>query len=187
MTRTETLRAYWAGLAERERRMVRLVAGLVSLSMVWWIALAPALQTLRTAPAEHARLDAQLQQMTALQVQAQALKSQPRSSRDEALRALESSIRQGLGANSQLIAGGSTEGANILLRATPADALAPWLTQARANARAVPREVHLTRSQASPPVSPPTVTVGTAAASTPTDTTGVRWEGTLSMTLPASR
>ena len=187
MTRTETLQAYWAGLAERERRMVRLVVGLVSLAVVWWVALAPALQTLRTAPAEHARLDTQLQQMTALQVQAQALKLQPRSSRDEALRALESSVRQGLGANSQLVAGGSTEGANILLRATPADALAPWLTQARANARAVPREVHLTRSQASPPATPPlTATAGMATAA-PTDTAGVRWEGTLSMTLPASR
>jgi len=190
MTRTETLRAYWAGLAERERRMVRLVVALVSLALVWWIALAPALQTLRTAPAEHVRLDAQLQQMTALQVQAQTLKTQPRSSRDEALRALDSSVRQGLGTNSQLVAGSSTEGANILLRATPADALAPWLTQARANARAVPREVHLTRAPVSPPSAQPLSSatgaagVATAAAA---DTAKVRWEGTMSMTLPASR
>jgi len=179
MTRTETLQASWAGLAERERRMVRLVLTVVGLALVWWIALAPALNTLRTAPAEQAKLNAQLQTMTALQVQAQALKTQPRSSRDEALRALESSVHQGLGSNSQLVNSGSSEGANILVRATPADALGPWLTQARANARAVPREVHLTRAQ--------TGTAATAAAADPADTTKVRWEGTMVMTLPASR
>lgn len=195
MTRTETLRAYWAGLAERERRMVKLVAVLVLLALVWWIALSPALHTLRTAPAEHAELDAQLQQMTALQVRAQTLKTQPRSSRDEALRALESSVRQGLGTNSQMVTAGGTESASILLRATPADALAPWLTQARANARAIPREVHLTRSQASAPPSTPAPAASSpsaaiAAAATTgaaADTTKVRWEGTMLMTLPASR
>lgn len=189
MTRTETLQAYWATLAERERRMVRLVLALVVLALLWWIALAPALHTLRTAPAEHAALDAQLQTMTALQVQAQALKTQPRSNREEALRALENSVRQGLGTNSQVVSGGSTEGASILLRATPADALGPWLTQARANARAVPREVHLTRAQAgtAPSTSPPANIAGTATSAAAADTTRVRWEGTLLMTLPASR
>lgn len=186
MTRTETLQTYWAQLAERERRMVKLVATLVLLVSVWWIALAPALHTLRTAPAEQAELDTQLQKMTALQMQAQSLTTQPRSSRDEALRALESSVRQGLGTTSQLVNSGGTEGASILLRQTPADALAPWLTLARANARAVPREVHLTRAQASAPSTLPvsTSTPGTAGAA---DTTRVRWEGTMLMTLPASR
>jgi general secretion pathway protein M len=187
MTRTETLQAWWAQLAERERRMVRLVAALVSVALVWWIALAPALHTLRAAPAEHAELDAQLQKMSALQMQAQALKTQPRSNRDEALRALESSVRQGLGTNSQLVNSGGTEGASILLRATPADALAPWLTQARANARAVPREVHLTRVQASAPSTLPASITGTAGTAAAADTTKVRWEGTMLMTLPASR
>jgi len=189
MTRTETFQVYWAGLAERERRMVKLVLTLVLLALVWWIALAPALHTLRTAPAEHAALDAQLQKMTALQVQAQALKTQPRSNRDEALRALEGSVRKGLGVNSQLINSGGTEGASILLRATPAEALTPWLTQARANAHAVPREVHLTRVQAttSPSTLPPSVISGTTTATAAADTTKVRWEGTMVMTLPASR
>lgn len=167
--------------------MVTLVLAVVGLALVWWIALAPALNTLRTAPAEHAALDAQLQTMTALQVQAQALKTQPRSNRDEALRALETSVRQGLGTNSQLVNSGGSEGANIIVRATPADALGPWLSQARANARAVPREVHLTRAQAGMAATSGAVATATATTAGPADTTKVRWEGTMVMTLPASR
>jgi hypothetical protein len=50
----------------------------VALALLWWIALAPALRTLAAAPAEHAQLDAQLQQMATLQNRAKALQSQPR-------------------------------------------------------------------------------------------------------------
>ncbi|BEP63345.1 hypothetical protein GmRootV213_38990 [Variovorax sp. V213] len=59
----EQLRARWASLDLRERRMVAIAATLVVLALLWWIALAPALRTLAAARAEHARLDAQLQQM----------------------------------------------------------------------------------------------------------------------------
>ncbi len=164
--------SWWLELAPREQRMVVIAAALVTAALLWWVALAPALRTLSAAPAEHARLDAQLQQMTALQTQARALQSQPRASRDDALRALESSVRQSFGANAQLQTVGANEGVNIQMRAAPADALAQWFSQARSNARAVPREAHLTRSQA---------TTGPGSA----DVAKVRWDGTLVMSLPA--
>jgi len=67
MNFSEQLRARWAALAMRERQMVGGAIALVALALLWWIALAPALRTLAAAPAEHAQLDAQLQQMATLQ------------------------------------------------------------------------------------------------------------------------
>jgi len=167
--------AWWPELEPREQRMILIAAALVALAFVWWVALAPALRTLSAAPAEHARLDAQLQQMTALQNQARALQSQPRANRDDAMRALETSVRQNLGPNAQLQTAGAGENVTIALRGAPADALAQLFTQARSNARAVPREVHLTRSAQQNPAPAPG-----AAAGPPR----VRWDGTLVMGLP---
>jgi general secretion pathway protein M len=189
--------AWWPELAPREQRMVIVAGTLVVLALVWWVALAPALRTLASAPAAHAELDAQLQQMSALQIQAKALQSQPRANREDALRALETSVRQGLGPNAQIqVAGAGTgEGVLVTLRTTPADSLAQWLAQARGNARAVPREVHLVRTQAgaagpvrapggpsSFPGRPSAANAASAAAETDTR---VRWDGTLVMNLPA--
>lgn len=189
--------AWWPELAPREQRMVIVAGTLVLLALLWWVALAPALRTLASAPAAHAELDAQLQQMTALQIQAKALQAQPRANREDALRALETSVRQGLGPNAQIqVAGaGVGEGVLVTLRSTPADGVAQWLAQARGNARAVPREVHLTRTQGGTqgplraPGAPATAFpsgpgVANAAAAAAADTR-VRWDGTLVMNLPA--
>ena len=73
------LRARWQTLAPREQNLVRAAVALVVLALLWWLALAPALQTLRTAPARHATLDAQLQRMQALQAEAQQLQGAPRA------------------------------------------------------------------------------------------------------------
>lgn len=179
MNFSEQLRARWAALAMRERRLVAAAVTLVALALLWWIALAPALRTLATAPAEHAQLDAQLQQMATLQSRAKMLQSQPRLSRDDAMRALETSLRQGLGSNAQLTTAGG-DGATVTLRAAPADAVAQWLAQARGNAHAVPREAHLTLSPGAPATSP-------AAGGKDAPPAQLRWEGTFVMALPAAR
>lgn len=176
--------AWWAGLAVREQRLVGVAALIVVLALLWWVALAPALRTLAQAPAEHARLDAQLQQMAALQSQAQALQNQPRAHREEALRALESTLRQSLGSHAQMQASGG-DAVAIALRNAPAQTLGGWFAQARANARALPREVHLTRSQIAP------ATGAAAAGAAPSPATAadaasrIQWDGTLVLSLPA--
>ena len=177
MSAGEQIRSRWAALAPRERRMVAIAAGLVALALLWWLGLAPALRTLAAARTEHAKLDAQLQQMASLQARAKALQAQPRLTRDDALRALDTSVRQSLGGNAQLMTASGDGAATITLRAAPADAVAQWLTQARGNAHAVPREAHLTRTAAAPP----------AAGSKEPGTPAVRWEGTFVMALPAAR
>jgi general secretion pathway protein M len=119
--------------------------------------------------------------MTSLQTQAKALQSQPRASRDDAMRALETSVRQSFGPNAQMQPAAAGEGVTIAMRATPADTLAQWLAQARSNARAVPREAHLTRTaQGAPAAAPPA-----AAAAGGAEPSVVRWDGTLVMGLPA--
>ncbi len=165
--------AWWSALALREQRLVGIAATLVGTALIWWTALAPALRTLASAPAEQARLDTQLQMMTALQAQARMLQSQPRAHRDDALRDLESSVRQHLGDHAQWQNTGMGESVRLQLHAVPADVLAQWLVQARGNARALPREAHLTQSPATNP------------DAGGTDTARVRWDGTLVMNLPA--
>ena len=187
----ERWQAWWPDLPPREQRLVIIAATVVALALLWWVALAPALRTLASAPAEHAQLDAQLQQMTTLQTQARALQSQPRSNRDDALRALETSVRQSLGANAQLQTGGSNEGVTVQVRAAPAEGLAQWFGQARSNARAVPREAHLTRAPGGGGASPGAFgqtgssNAAASAAAAAEAAARVRWDGTLVMSLPA--
>ncbi len=143
-------RTWWRGLPAREQRLVGIAGVVIALALAWWVGLAPALRTLSTARIAHAQLDIQLQQMLALQAQARALQALPRANRDDALRALETSVNEGLGGSVRMQTAGAsaTEGVLVTLRATPASSFAQWLTQARGNARALPREIHVTRSQA---------------------------------------
>lgn len=188
MNFSEQLKARWAALDARERRMVAAAVALVALALLWWIALAPALRTLAAAPAEHAQLDAQLQQMATLQNRAKALQSQPRLNRDDALRALETSVRDGLGAsNAQLMTAGGDGAATVSLRGAPAPAVAQWLAQARGNAHAVPREVHLTRAPAATPAPTSSVSSASSSAKDAPKAPLVRWDGTVVMALPAAR
>ncbi|MCY1547635.1 Type II secretion system (T2SS), protein M [compost metagenome] len=63
-------------LSPRERRAVFAAAWVVGLGLLWWLALAPALSTLRQAPERHARLDTQLAQMQQLAASAEQLRAQ---------------------------------------------------------------------------------------------------------------
>lgn len=185
MTRTpdsSALRARWQALAPREQTLVLAAVGLVALALLWWVAVAPALHTLRTASARHAELDAQLQRMQSLRAEAQQLQTAPRSSRGEASGALRTALTQRLGNTAQLNLVGDR--ATVTLKGAPADALAQWLTQARSNARTAPVEARLTRTAATAPGTPanaPAVLGGPAAAAMP------RWDGTLVLALPPSQ
>ena len=166
------VQARWQTLAAREQTLLLTAAGVVGLALVWWLLIAPPLATLRQADALQRSLDAQAQTMQALQAQALALQSQPRLSRDDALRALEASIKQRLGAGAQLNILGDR--VTLTLKNIPADALAQWLVQARVNARAIPSEARLVRS-ANPAIPP-----------VPGSRTPVAWDGTLVLSLPAA-
>ncbi len=130
-------------LSSRERTAVTIAAWVIGLGLLWWIAVAPALDTLRQAPTRHARLDAQLGQMQRLAATADGLRSQSNAQppgRDETLRALDTATA-GLGGTGQLSVLG--ERATVTLRNTPPQALAQWLAQVRINARLLPLDSQL--------------------------------------------
>jgi general secretion pathway protein M len=158
MSAAAMLRARWEGLRPREQAMVAVAAVVAGAALVWLVALGPALATLRNAEVQRRALDAQLQQMRSLEAQAKALQSQPKQGYDEALRALELSVKQRLGTTARMAIAGDR--VTVTLAGTAPDALAQWLTQARVNARALPGEAHLYRNS------------------------GGLWEGTLVLTLP---
>jgi len=159
MTATSTLRARWQGMAARERKLVTTGVALVVLALLWWLAVAPALAVLRSAEPQHRALDEQLGRMRGLQQQVRALQSQPKLGADEALRAIEESVRQRLGTSARISVAG--ERVTVTLTGTPPDALAGWLGQARVNARVLPTDARLTRGASG------------------------GWDGTLVLALPA--
>ena len=170
------LRGHWQALAPREQVLVRGAALLVAAALLWWLALAPALQTLRTAPARHAVLDAQLQHMRTLQDEAERLKGAPRADPDNAARALQTAVTDRLGTSARMNLLGDR--ATVTLKGTPAAALAPWLAQVRSNAKSVPQEVHLVRGNAAPVAAAAAGATATAAPAT------AHWDGTLVLALP---
>ena len=153
------LKARFSALALREQRLVSLALILVLLALVWWLALSPALGSLRAAPAQHAKLDAQLQQMQSMRSQVQTMQAQPPMAIEEARRQLEAAVKQRLPAANLIFTG---ERASLTVKAAGADALAQFLAQARANARVLPLEVHWVKNNSVP----------------------ASWDGTLILALP---
>ena len=162
------LRARWQALAPREQTLVLAACGLVAFALLWWLALAPALSTLRDAPARHAELDAQLQRMQSLRAEAQQLQAAPVTGRGDAAGALRTALAQRLGSAAQLNMVGDR--ATVTFKGAPADALGQWLAQARSNAHAAPLEARLAQS-------------ADAARAAPAGE--ARWNGTLVLSLPA--
>lgn len=140
-----------------ERRLILTAFWLILAALLWWLAIAPAIKTIKEAPAQHRTLDAQLQSMRALSAEAKNLQNQPKLSLDEAQRALQSSVTQRFGTAAQLNLSG--ERANLNLKNANPQELAMWLTQARVNARALPTEAKLSKN-------------------------GNGWDGTLVLSLP---
>lgn len=135
----------WRSMPPREQRFAALALAVISLALLWWLALAPALAVLKSAPAQHRALDGQLQQMQRLQAQAKALQAQPVLSVDQARLALEAALKP-LGPGAQMTV--QVDRVTVTLKAVSAAALAQWLATARQNAHAAPVEAHLVRNPA---------------------------------------
>lgn len=135
----------WRATSPREQRLLLVAFALVLGALLWWVALAPALATLKGAETRQRVLDAQWQQMQGLQAQAQALQAQPPLAPAVARGLLEASLKT-LGDTAQLSVTG--ERVTVTLKATSADALAQWLAQVRLNVRTAPSEARLVRNAA---------------------------------------
>jgi general secretion pathway protein M len=136
------LRARWDALGTRERRALGLAAGVLVLAAVWLLAVQPALRTLREAPLERARLEAQWQTMQRQAAEARELRSATPLAPGLAAQALQAATDR-LGDAGRL----SLQGERAVLTANGVEgpALMQWLGEARRGARAQPVEARLTR------------------------------------------
>ena len=137
------LRAWWQGLAARERLGVALGGSVLALYAVWALAVQPAWRTLNTAPLELEALEGQLQTMQGLASEAGVLRAAPPVNIEQASAALKAATER-LGDKGRLTLQG--ERAVLTVNAIGTRALTDWLAEARSGARARPIEATLTRA-----------------------------------------
>jgi general secretion pathway protein M len=136
------LRAWWRGLAVRERRMLALAATLLVVMMLWLLAVRPAWRTIADAPQQIDALDAQLQTMQRAASEATELRGAPPVNAAQATAALKTATER-LGDKGKLLLQGDR--AVLTLKEVGTGALSDWLAEARSGARARPLEVTLSR------------------------------------------
>ena len=139
------LRAWWRTLPSRDRSLAVLGAAVLVAFLLWVLAVQPALQTLRRAPAELDMLDGQLQTMQRLAAEAAQLRATPPVNGEQAGAALKAATER-LGDKARISLQG--ERAILTLNGTGTEALRGWLAEARSGARARPIEANLMRSGA---------------------------------------
>lgn len=138
------VRAWWAQRHAREKKLLTTAAVLVTLTLVWLVAVAPALKTLRQLDATRSTQEAQLQTMRGLQAQAQTLQAQPRLSASAASQAFKVATEKAFGTQADITL--SNGSATVNLRNVSPDALAQWLASVRSNAHATPLQARISRS-----------------------------------------
>jgi general secretion pathway protein M len=134
--------AWWQGLAERERLMLGAGAAVLGLFLLWALAVAPALRTLKTAPAELEQLEQQLQQMRRLAGETKELRALPALPAAQALPALKAATER-LGDKARLQVQGDR--AVLTLNGVSGPELRALLAETRGGARARATEAQLTR------------------------------------------
>jgi len=133
----------WQSLAERERVMVAVAGAVLAVSLLWWVGLAPALRSLREAPAQIEALDMQLQEMRRLAAETRDLRALPAIAPAQAQAALAAAAQR-LGDKARL----SPQGERAVLQVThlSGEQLGAWLAEARVSARARVVEAQLVRT-----------------------------------------
>jgi general secretion pathway protein M len=138
-------RARWAAMAAREQRGVLLAAAVLGAALVWFIALAPALRSLKTVATQSASLAADIDRMQALQARAKVLQAKPTLAPQESLRALQTAAGK-LGATVSLQVVG--EQATLTIKKLGALPLGQWLSP-QTGPGLSPIEAHLKRDTGS--------------------------------------
>lgn len=141
-SRLAPIRQRWQALGERERRGLSIAAWVLGLFLLWAVGLAPAWRTVRDAPAQLDRLEAQLQQMQRQAGEARELRALPALNAAQSAAALRAATEE-LGAAARLQVIGDR--ATLTLTGIDGAQLRDWLAEARSAARARPVEANLTR------------------------------------------
>ncbi|RQP26415.1 type II secretion system protein GspM [Piscinibacter terrae] len=140
--RTQGL-AKWKAMAPRDRAAAGVGIAVLVVFIVWMLLVAPALRTVREAPAKLDKLEAQLQQMQRLAAEAKTLRGAPEVSVAQAVEPLKMATER-LGNGSTINIQGDR--ATLTVTGVSGDALRDWLGEARTAAHARPVEVTLNRN-----------------------------------------
>lgn len=143
---SSSLKARWQALALRERRMVTGAAAILLLSFLWFVAIAPALKTVRAAPAQLAKLDTQYQAMQRDAADTKTLRSVAPVGAAQSAAALRTAT-DALGGAGRIAVSGDR--ATLTLTSVGAAQLRDWLADARSTARARVVEANLTQTAGS--------------------------------------
>ena len=135
--------ARWRALSERDRRAAVIAGAAIVLLLVWWIGVQPALRTVRAAPAQIDRLDAQLQTMQRQAAEAAELRGTAPLTAAQSTAALQAATAR-LGARGRLVVAG--ERATLTVNGATGAQLRDWLSEARSGARARPLQAQFMRS-----------------------------------------
>ncbi len=135
-------RLQWQQMAPRERLAAQVGIGALAVLLIWLLLLAPALRTLQQAPAKRVQLEAQLQDMQAMALEARELRALAPVPAAQARAALQAASDH-LGSNARLVVTG--ERATLSLSGVSPEALQAWLVEVRSAARARPVEAQLQR------------------------------------------
>ena len=139
---SEPMQARWKALAARERRLLGVAAVLVGLTLLWFIAIAPAWRSVQSAPAKLDRLDSQLQTMQRLAGEARSLRAAPAVNPAQTQAALKAAT-DSLGGAGRLVIGGDR--ATMSFNNASGLQVRDWLAEARTAARARSLEANLSR------------------------------------------
>ena len=126
----------------RERLGLTLAGVAIGIALVWMIAIAPALRTLRETPPQLDALDIQLQSMQRMATEARDLRGAAPVPTSQAMQSLRSATDR-LGDKGKLTVQGDQ--ATLTLNGVNGEVLRGWLTEARSGARARPVQAQLTR------------------------------------------
>jgi general secretion pathway protein M len=136
---------FWQARAPREKQLIAAMAVAVGALLLWWIAIQPALRTLREAALEIERLEQQTQQVQLAAAEMQTLRSTSPVPVEQAMAALRAATTR-LGDKAKISVQG--ERATLTFTGIPAEALGTWLSEARNAARARPIEAQMIKSGA---------------------------------------
>jgi general secretion pathway protein M len=132
----------WRTLAPRERTWASAAAAVIGLFLVWSIAIQPAWRTLRDAPVQMDRLEAQRQTMQKLAIEAAELRSAPPVAAAQAASAFQAATDRLSGRAKSVLQG---DRATVTVSGVSGDELRNWLAEVRTAARARAIEVQLAR------------------------------------------
>ncbi len=154
------LKAAYDALSVREKTIVGFAIFLVLFAFIWLVLISPALQTLKTAPAQHLVLDQEIQAIQKMALEAKSIQAEPQempANFELSLKSLSENILPGKTNIST-----SGDRVTIALNGVSGQSLSQWLEAIRTELHSKPQDAQLKYVE-------------------------MQWQGTVVLAFPSSR